>query len=307
MKKISVSFLLSVWFMIPTLVFSQDWRMFDDENVHQKNNSKVLPTEVQNAYDVKWYFLNLNAENNTVALSGDVTIRAQVVYNVMDTFSFHLHESYTIDSIKVNGILKPWEDYGDEHLVTSLSIPYGDIFDVQIFYYGSVDGGGNFFQGISNKTDNRWGDNFQVTYTLSQPNNAYQWFPVKQNLTDKADSSWVFVTTTKPNKVASNGLLTNIVDLPDNKVRYEWKSSYPIDYYLIFIAVAEYQDYSIYATIPQTGKQLLIQNYIYNNEQCLNANKEAMDKTKDLIEYFSVIFGEYPFSREKYGHALAYL
>jgi aminopeptidase N len=130
---------------------------------------------------------------------------------------------------------------------------------------------------------------------------------VKQDLTDKADSSWVFVTSTKPNIAASNGLLTAVVELSDNKVRYEWKSSYPINYYLIFIAVAEYQDYSIYATIPQTGEQLLIQNYIYNTPQCLSDNKKVMDETKDMIEYYSEIFGEYPFSREKYGHALAYL
>ncbi|MCL2245753.1 MAG: T9SS type A sorting domain-containing protein, partial [Lentimicrobiaceae bacterium] len=123
--------------------------------------------------------------------------------------------------------------------------------------------------------------------------------------TDKADSSWVFVTTTKPNKVASNGLLTKVVELPNNKVRYEWKSSYPIDYYLISIAVAEYQDYSTFATIPQTGKQLLIQNYIYNSPDCLAANKAAIDLTAEMIEFYSDIYGEYPFSNEKYGHSLA--
>jgi hypothetical protein len=59
---------------------------------------------VQKAYDVKWYFLNLNAENTSVALSGNVTIRAEVVWNMMDTFSFHLHQDYTIDSILINGV-----------------------------------------------------------------------------------------------------------------------------------------------------------------------------------------------------------
>ena len=310
MKKTFAFLLLSFWFVTPILVFAQDWQTkkhFSDADKYFPSASpKVLPTELQNAYDVKWYFLNLNAENSSVELSGDVTIKAQVVWSVMDTFSFHLHQNYTIDSIKVNGNLTSWEDHGDERWVTPLSIPCGDIFDVQIFYNGSVNTGGSFFSGISNVTDNRWGS-FPVTYTLSEPNNAYHWFPVKQDLTDKADSSWVFVTTTKPNMAASNGLLTNVIELDDNKVRYEWKSTYPIDYYLIFIAVAEYQDYSIYATIPQTGEQLLIQNYIYNSEQCLTQNKVVMDKTAEMIEYFSEIFGEYPFSREKYGHALAYL
>jgi len=303
-----VTFLLSFWVLLPMFIFAQDKQItecFPDVYKSFKNSSpKLLPTKVQNAYDVKWYFLNLNAENTTVALSGDVTIKAQVVWSKMDTFSFHLHENYVIEKVLINGVQKTVINNGHERLITGLSMLKNTVFDAQIFYHGNAGGSGNFFSGISNATDPRWGT-FKVTWTLSEPNNAYEWFPVKQNLTDKADSSWVFVTTTKPNKVASNGKLTKTVDLPDNKVRYEWKSSYPIDYYLISIAVAEYQDYSIYATIPQTGEQLLIQNYIYNSPQCLNANQTAIDETKEMIEYYSTIFGAYPFSREKYGHALS--
>ena len=302
--------LLSFCLSISTFVNAQKHYLNSDLPNFEKNfksfSSKVLPTEVQNAYDVKWYFLNLNAENNTIALSGDVTIKAQVVYNVMDTFSFHLHRDYIIDSVLINGTSHPVINQLDEHLITNLSIPKNTVFTAQIFYHGTYSGTGGFLDaGISTDTDGRWGDNFDVTWTLSEANNAFHWFPVKQDLTDKADSSWVFVTTTKPNMAASNGLLTNVVELPDNKVRYEWKSSYPIDYYLIFIAVAPYRDYTIYATIPQTGKQLPIQNFIYDSDICFFSNKVSVDATKDMIEYYSVIFGEYPFSREKYGHALA--
>jgi len=303
--KITIS-LLFFSFLIPSLVFAQEWQRNNYFVETDKSSSpKILPTEVQNAYDVKWYFLNLNAENNTVELSGDVTIKAQVVWDKMDTFSFHLHRDYTIDRILINGTEYPVINQEDERLVINLGIPKNTLFDAQIFYHGTYSGTGGFLNaGITTEKDTRWGD-FNVTWTLSEANNAFHWFPVKQNLTDKADSSWVFVTTTKPNMVASNGLLKNVVDLPNNKVRYEWKSSYPIDYYLIFIAVAQYQDYTIYATIPQTGKQMPIQNYIYNSAQCLSENKTSMDATKDMIEYYSEIFGEYPFSREKYGHALS--
>jgi aminopeptidase N len=308
MKEKNIIFLLIFGLLLSASVFAQNRPLHKYfEGTHTdftKSPPKLLPTEVQNAYDVKWYFLNLNAENTSVALSGNVTIKAEVVYQVMDTFSFHLYQSYIIDSILINGVKKTFINNGDERLVTGLSIPKNTIFDAQIFYHGSYDGSGAFFSGISNAKDHRWGE-FDVTWTLSQPNNAYHWFPVKQNLTDKADSCWVFVTTTKPNKVGSIGLLTNVVDLPNNKVRYEWKSRYPIDYYLISIAVAEYQDYPIYATLPQSGKQLLIQNYIYNSPQCLSQNKENIDDTKEMIEFFSEVYGEYPFNNEKYGHSLA--
>lgn len=280
--------------------------MGKDKTFAPKGSPKVLPTEVQNAYDVKWYFLNLNAENTTVEISGDVTIKAEVVYPVMDTFSFHLHENYTIEKILINGAEKAFETRGDERLVGDLDLTQGSLFDAQIFYHGESGTPGAFFSGISSAFDNRYGNGFHVTWTLSEANNAYQWFPVKQDLTDKADSVWVFVTTTKPNKVGSNGILTNVVDLPENKTRYEWKSNYVIDYYLISIAVADYQDYSIYATIPQTGEQVLIQNYIYNSPDCLETHKAAIDETKDMIAHFSELFGPYPFADEKYGHTMGY-
>jgi aminopeptidase N len=307
-SKITFS-LFCLYFLVTHFLFAQnrqpDGYFCNEEKNAQNHTPKVLPTEVQKAYDVKWYFLNLNAENNTVALSGDVTIKAQVVWNRMDTFSFHLHEDYTVDRILINGEEKQVINNGHERMVTNLAMPQNTVFNAQIFYHGIYSGSGGFLSaGISSEYDDWWGG-FNVTYTLSEANNAFHWFPVKQDLTDKADSSWVFVTTTKPNMVASNGLLTNKVELPNNKVRYEWKSSYPIDYYLISIAIAPYQDYSIYATIPQTGEQLLIQNYIYDSPECLSDNKNVMDATKDMIEYYSEIFGEYPFSREKYGHALA--
>lgn len=267
-------------------------------------NTKLLPTALQDNYDVKWYFLDLHAENNTTSLSGEVTIKAESLVDQLDTFSFHLHKNYSINSIKINGEPCSFLSREHEYLVYNMDLSQGDIFDVEVSYEGSISSSNNFFAGINTAFDQRYG--FNVTWTLSEPNNAYEWFPVKQDLSDKIDSVWVHVTTSDINKVASNGNLTNIVSLPDNKVRYEWKSNYPISYYLISIAIANYQDYSIYADIPGIGSPLLIQNYIYNSEKCLNDYKNGIDKTEDMIIFFSDIFGIYPFHNEKYGHAMAY-
>ncbi len=271
----------------------------------RKGGTKVLPTYLQNAYDVKWYFLNLHAENDTVALSGDVTIKARVLWQTMDTFSFHLHSAYMIDSVKVNGITKTWINRDNERLIPELAFHKEEVFEIQIFYHGSMSSSGVSFSGIKSKRDTDFGTDFNVTWTLSEPNNAYEWFPVKQDLTDKADSVWVFVTTSNTNKVGSNGILTAVVPLPNNKIRYEWKSHYPIVYYLISIAVANYQDYSIYAKFPQTQDSILIQNYVYNTPSCLALTKRGMDETKNMLEFFTEIYGPYPFKKEKYGHSLA--
>jgi len=170
MKNTHYAFLLSFWLLLSTSVFAQDW-----QSHKYSSNPKILPTEVQNAYDVKWYFLNLNAENNTVALSGDVTIKAGVVYSIMDTFSFHLHRNFIIDSILINGVKKNLITQGDERLVTGLGMVKNSVFDAQVFYRGSAPTSG-FFSGISTAYESRWGG-FDATWTLSQPNHASIGFP----------------------------------------------------------------------------------------------------------------------------------
>lgn len=122
----------------------------------------------------------------------------------------------------------------------------------------------------------------------------------------QADSVWVFLTTHSKNKAGSNGLLKNVVNLPNNKVRYEWKSKYPVAYYLISFAVAEYQDYSIYAKpAGLNNDSILIQNYIYDTPGCLLYHKTGLDRTAEMMELFSDLYSQYPFAEEKYGHCLA--
>jgi aminopeptidase N len=103
--------------------------------------------------------------------------------------------------------------------------------------------------------------------------------------------------------VGSQGLLKAVVSLPNNKVRYEWKSFYPIDYYLISVAVAKYVEYKTYARIG--GDSIFIQDYIYDNPQTLITFKPVLDQTAKMLEAFSEHFGMYPFATEKYGHAMA--
>ncbi|MDR1113422.1 MAG: T9SS type A sorting domain-containing protein, partial [Bacteroidales bacterium] len=234
-----------------------------------------------------------------------VTLRAQASDYQLDTLSFHLHQAYTIDSILVNQERKDFITREHERLVPNLNLPQNALFEVQVFYHGDVSNTtGTMFAGLSTGTRMDYPD-FPTTWTLSEPNNAYKWFPVKQDLTDKIDSAWLFFTTTNPNKVASNGLLTHVAALPNNQSRYEWKTNYPIAYYLLSFAVADYQDYSHKACIPQTGDSMLVQHYIYNTPSCLNDNKNSLDLTSYMITLYSQLFGQYPFSNEKYGHSMA--
>jgi aminopeptidase N len=255
-------------------------------------------------YDVNFYFLDLNVENNSIDLAGNVTIQAKVSHLQLDTVAFELVDEMIIDSIFLNDFQRSFVRSNDEVFVPLVNpLFHGEQFTLQIFYHGTPPTGG-FFSGISTEYDSIW--NKHVTWTLSEPFNARQWWPTKQVLTDKADSVWVYITTSAQNKAGSIGLLSDEVSLPNNKVRFEWKSNYPIAYYLISFAVAEYQEYNIYAKPADLmGDSILIQNYIYNSPGCLTHFKYDIDNTVNFLELFSDLFSGYPFRNEKYGHCLA--
>jgi aminopeptidase N len=259
-----------------------------------------------NNYDVTFYFLDIEVTSQSSYVSGSVLIYADVVVPSLDIFAFELIPEMTIDSFFFNG--QQYSSYtrdGDNVLYSVDSVGEGEQIAAKIYYHGTPPQG-NFFSGVTHAHNSQY--NKDVTWTLSEPFNAKSWFPVKQDLEDKADSAWIFLTCGTNEMAGSNGLLTKITDLGKGKKRYEWKTKYPIDYYLISFAVSDYMDYSIYAhPEAMNGDSLLIQNYIYNSQACLNNNKDNIDKTIEIIETYSGLFSLYPFYEEKYGHCLTEL
>jgi aminopeptidase N len=254
-----------------------------------------------NNYDVKFYGLDIALERTSTHISGVVTINAKVTTASLDSFIFDLYSGLIIDSVKINNTNRTVTRTSDvASALVSPALPSGSNFSAVIYYHGNPPSGG-FFTGISHGTSPSWGN--EVVWTLSEPFNAYQWWPCKQDLTDKADSSWVFITTDSTNKAGSNGILTNVVTVGSKK-RYEWKSHHMIDYYLISATVAKYVDYTIYAHPAGTTDSVRIQNYVYDNAGCLPYFKNIIDTTADFIEVYSNLFGLYPFIDEKYGHCM---
>jgi aminopeptidase N len=256
-------------------------------------------------YDVTFYFLDLTVEANTVALGGSVTTKAQALLSAIDTIAFELINEMTVDSVFVNGVQRAFVHESDLIIIPlPTPIPFSAYFTSKIFYHGTPPTGG-FFSGVTTAYSSTFGKN--VTWTLSEPYAAKEWWPTKQDLTDDADSVWVFLTTSQENKAGSEGLLSAVSPMPGGKARYEWKTYYPIDYYLISFAVSDYQDYSIYAHPEGTEDSVLIQNYIYDHPNCLPTYQVGIDRTAGFIELYSDLFGMYPFINEKYGHCLTQL
>ncbi len=264
---------------------------------------------MENNYDLKFYHLNLNVERNSLFISGNVLSKAQVVASSLDSFAFVLHENHTVDSVYVNGARRNFVSHDSLYKATAgTPIPQNQLFDAIVYYHGTCTtaGGSAIGNGYNMDTSPSWGN--EVTWSLSESICAYHWFPCKQDLRDKIDSSWVFATTDSTNLVGSNGLLTNVVTIGDKK-RFEWKSHRPIDYYLISVSTAKYKQYNLYAhPMYLTNDSIFIQNFIYDNainNTSWNTQKTALNKIVQTIEMESKLFGMYPFYKEKYGHCMA--
>ncbi|MBL7918202.1 MAG: T9SS type A sorting domain-containing protein [Bacteroidia bacterium] len=278
---------------------------------HSARTSALLPhISHELKYDVKFVHLMLNLERTNKYVQGGVKTVATVTAAAMDTFMCLLHQNHTIDSIRFNGNLMSYSRKDSMLKVKPLvALPNGQSFTVTIYYKGTAPvGGAAIGNGYSNATSGAWGN--QVSWSLSEAHAAYHWWPCKQILADKIDSSWVYITTDSTNRVGSNGLLSNVV-VVGNKKRYEWKNNHMINYYLISVAIARYKEYNIYAK-PQyypSNDSILIQNYIYdnaiNNSTWINGQKVELNKVPQQLNFMSNMFGMYPFHNQKYGHCMA--
>ena len=275
------------------------------KSLHLKSNtlsiSQITETE---KYDVHFYQLDLNMTNTSTFLSGTARMDATANQN-MDSALLELYPTLSISEIRLNGIPTGFTRNGTA-IKAFVGSNTGQTFSIEIDYAGNPPTaqtnplGGS---GITAGSSPSWGN--KVVWTLSEPFSAMEWFPCKQSLTDKADSSFVSITVPDTCMAGSNGILTSIDTLGNGFLKFNWQHRHPIDYYLISIAIAKYVDYSFYVTPVGAPQPILVQNYIYNNPQTLPNFIDEINETADFIELFYESYGPYPFEDEKYGHCMA--
>lgn len=273
----------------------------------KKNNASNFQMEQMEKYDIFFHHLDLKIERTSTDISGSVRTLATSRIMQLDTFVFQLYRSLIIDSVLGSGqqnlLFYRVDDVA--YIILNQAIAKGNVIDVKIYYHGTPPDGGSaaIGDGFSNKSSPKYGN--QITWSLSQPYSAYEWWPCKQSLQDKIDSVYIYITTDTSNKAASNGLLKAITPMGNGKHRYEWKTNYQIDYYLIAATVGQYNEYINYAKPKQISDSILIQHYYYNKTQAYTDGIKDMKVTATQIELFSDLFGLYPFYKEKYGHVMA--
>jgi aminopeptidase N len=243
-------------------------------------------------YEVSYYRLNLDLDPSIRYISGSVSTYF-TPNTPLSSIVFDLTNQLTVDSVRYHGNSISFSQVGSLVVEATFSTPLpANILDsITIFYQGTPPGPANnlpFAQSSIN------GD--PILWTLSEPYGAKDWWPCKNSLNDKADSVELLINTTLGNRVASNGLLLSI-DTLGSKVQYHWKTNYPTVPYLVSIAIANYDFYEEYLHVGSDS--VLMQHFLYQHQALANSSNE----TEEFMIFFTNLFGEYPFIKEKYGHA----
>ncbi len=246
-------------------------------------------------YDVIYYKLDLEPKPYLELLYGTVTMRAKVVSDELNLVELNLSHPMVVTSVKQNN--NELEFNHDDNLlrITPDSTYYqNELFEIIIEYHGRpmATGFGSF--------NFDWYDSQPMVWTLSEPYGARDWWPCKDYPVDKADSVDILVTVPDDLIVASNGLLIEKRQLPDSKAQFVWHERYPITTYLVSLAIHPYMQYSDWY-ISLDKKPMEIQYYVFPDQ--FNFWQRHYSKTPRMIEIFAQLYGEYPFLKEKYGHA----
>jgi aminopeptidase N len=245
--------------------------------------------------DARHYALRLRLVPSSPLLLGQVTMTATAVHDTVTSVIMDLSEPMTVDSVRANGVARPWNRFPQGFSVDLPSpVVRGETIVLETHYHGipSATGFGSFV--FASAAGAPW------VWTLSQPYGARDWWPCKDHPIDKADSVSIEVTVPAGLKVGSNGLLRAVTDNGNGTRTHHWVERYPIATYLVSLAAGDYVEFSDWFRYGQNDSMQVL-NYVLPGE--LGEARPALAKTIPMLETFTRVFGEYPFIAEKYGHA----
>ena len=301
MKKITVLLLCTYSAITIYAQYNNTYEKADEwKGRYSGLNLMTKNVEWQSCYDIRFANINVEVYDTSNHISGNVLYNSIGTGDLSANLSFQLVPELVIDSVLVDNISCTFNRSAELVTVTlPYSINLSQLFTWQVFYHGQPINPVNY-RGLFHIYD--WGYLKNVTYTLSEPFHLKEWLPCKEDLTDKIDSVWTFITTDTSCMAGSSGLLTNVEQLGSGKHRFEWKTRYPMVFYLLSLNVADYMEYNLYAHPEGYSDSILVQNFLFDTTIALQNLKNDIDQTPGIIEGFSKQYGLYPFHLEKYGH-----
>ena len=266
--------------------------MLQEKNAYTKWMDAKFQSAASTNFDISFYRCEWAIDPAVRFIAGKVTAYFAVTATT-NSIVFDLNNSLVVDSIFFRGTKLAFI-HGTDHALTiqlGSTLPIGTKDSIAIYYQGvpSNNGTGSF----ANSTHN----GVPVMWTLSEPYGASDWWPCKNGLNDKADSLDVIITTDSLFRGVSNGVQVADILVNDKRIVH-FKHRHPIATYLIGIAATDYKMYK--DSVALTNRTVPIVSYTFPEYYAVFETEEIY--TKQALQLYSSLFGDYPFANEKYGH-----
>ncbi len=244
--------------------------------------------------DVLHYDLTLEVFPPSGTIAGTNLIRVRAVSNGVTHMPLRLREQFNITSVLVDGASRPWTRDDTIGFTVDLGQAFDadDEFEITVVYDGFVEsrGFGSFEIGLhAGQT---------VVSGISETEFAYTWWPNKDDNTDKATFDLRFIFP-ESYTVVSAGVLQSVSPLlTGGRNRTHWRTEYPTATYLVHFGATNYA--MLNDTWEWNGVSMPVDFALFPEENT-QANRDLLAMTPQMLTVFSDLFGEYPFSAEKYG------
>lgn len=274
---------------------------------HFESNYQLLQTETflkqkkqPSVVDIVHQRIEITADPSVLAMRGKVTTTFVNRQSPLTSLKLDLDNQMKVDSILYNGV--PVAFTHSNHSI-GLQFPQSIMpaaLDSFTVYY-SGDPTKSRYQAYRVDKHGRNSTLAPIIWTLSQPYGAQDWWPCTNTLDDKIDSLDFIIQCPKGNVAVSHGLLISKDSMPGDWLKYHWRHRYPMATYLMAFAVTNYTLYSDTVHF-KNGKPLPVLHYVY--PEYLSTSLLQTPEIIPVFHLFDSLFGEYPFMREKYGHAM---
>ncbi|WP_053650748.1 M1 family metallopeptidase [Streptomyces sp. XY431] len=238
------------------------------------------PNAGNGGYDVSHYDIRLKYTPTTDELEGTTTVLATAT---QDLTRFNLDFVLSVKEVLVNGRAAKFTTSGEQELVItpSRTVAKGSPLTVVVRYAdkpGEVERGGY----------SAWLRTPDGGVAANEPEGAAWWFPANDHPTDKATFD-VSVLVPEGTQVVSNG--TQTTSSRPGWTRYNYRQTKPQATYLATLAIGKFD---IRKDTTEGGLPV-ITAYSPDLGVNLGAAQASVERTGELTDWLSTVFGPYPF------------
>ncbi|HKP13931.1 MAG TPA: M1 family metallopeptidase [Blastocatellia bacterium] len=252
-------------------------------------------TTAPQTIDVQHYRLQIRVNPDAPSATGTVTIQAQTTAptSVVNIDAFN---NLAIDAVRVDDAARAFTHKNNRLTVSfAEALPAARPLTIAVDYRVGVEFTNG--QGEGMLATRHGAFDLPVMANLSEPYAAPSWWPCIDDVRDKATTE-VEITAPPSYVGASNGVLVKTVTNPDQTTTYFWREDYPLTTYLISVAVTNYAKFEDTYTALD-GQTMPLVFYVYPEH--LERAMQKFAVTRQAMQIFAPLYGEYPFINEKYG------